>query len=269
MTGWRILAVSCAGPAPTDLPEPHRPLLLVFPADAEGEALAGAIAAAHDAAVVGRITSMRRVGHDLIVSRSTHGGQLTAQLRLKPGLAVATANDAGDVDGTITLGKAADLPVDCSALENGTITLEGARIVIGGGRGLDADGFAVLNRIARAVGGAVAASLPAVDLGLAPVACQVGQSGKFVNPFLYLTAGISGTLQHFAGVGPRVQIVAINADAQAPIFRFADIGVVADARVLLPLLADLLEAKRAAQCMPDTASAGPPRFQSEATMECQ
>lgn len=244
MSEWRVLAVTCRGPAPTALPDAHRPLLLIFPADAVGETLAGAFAAAANAAVLGRITEVQRDGADLIVSRSTHGGRLEIELRVEPGLAVATANDPGKVDGTIALGSAAELQIERTPLEGDIVSLESAQIVIGGGRGLDPAGFAALERIARSVGGAVAASLPAVDLGLAPVARQVGQSGKFVNSAIYFAAGMSGTLQHFAGVGARARIVAVNSDAGAPIFGFAETGAVADARQLLPMIADELERRQ-------------------------
>lgn len=245
MTGWRILTVTCGGPVPdsgpTRLEELQRPLLLVFPADEVGEALAGAVAAEAGAAVLGRLSALRRDGEDLIAARSTHGGRLSLELRVAPCLAVATANDFGDTDGTIALGAPAPLAVERTALADQSVALESARIVIGGGRGLDPDGFAQLERIAAALGAAVSASLPAVDLGLAPVARQVGQSGKFVNPAIYFAAGLSGTPQHFAGVGARARIIAVNPDGDAPIFGFAEAGAVADARQLLPLLADALE----------------------------
>lgn len=241
MNGWRILSVTCSGPRPTAIDDAAAPLLLVFPADETGEALAGAIAARTGAAVLGRITAVRRDGANLVATRSTHGGRLSLDLRVTPCLAVATANDLAEADGTTTLGAPADLPVERAALADQSVSLESSRIVIGGGRGLDAEGFAQLERIAGALGGAVAASLPAVDLGLAPVSRQVGQSGKFVNPAVYFAAGMSGTPQHFAGVGARARIVAVNPDRDAPIFGFAETGAVADARQLLPLLADALE----------------------------
>lgn len=87
-----------------------------------------------------------------------------------------------------------------------------------------------------ALGGAVAASLPAVDLGLAPVSRQVGQSGKFVTPEIYLAAGMSGTPQHLAGIGTATRIIAINSDRDALIFGVAEAGAVANALALLPLL---------------------------------
>lgn len=250
---WRVLAVACGGPVPTALADPARPLLLLFPADALGEALAGAFAAQNDAAILGRITALRREGDALIVNRSVFGGRLTAEVRVAPCLAVATANDIDDTDGTVSLGMPADMPIDRLPLADPSMSLEGASVVIGGGRGLDTAVFVQLDRVAKALGGAVSASLPAVDLGLAPVSQQVGQSGKFVNPGLYLAVGMSGTPQHFAGVGARARILAINTDRDAPVFGFAEAGAVSDARELMPLIADALEAMSAtttesAQC---------------------
>jgi electron transfer flavoprotein alpha subunit len=95
------------------------------------------------------------------------------------------------------------------------------------------------------VGAALGGSLPAVDAGWVPVARQVGQSGRFVSPRLYFAVGISGTPQHLAGVAGTTRIVALNQDPDAPIFNLADVGVVADWRELLPLLAERLDAAAA------------------------
>jgi electron transfer flavoprotein alpha subunit len=242
VTVWRIVAVKCGGPQPTPLSEAARPLLLIFPADADGEALAAAIAEEHGATVLGRITSVRRDRGELIVTRGTHGGRLALELQVTEGLAVATVNTMPDHDGEIALGAPSTAPVERIALGDSGVALESARIVIGGGRGLDADGFAQLERIAKCLGGAVAASLPAVDLGLAPVSRQVGQSGKFVTPEIYLAVGMSGTPQHLAGIGAATRIIAINTDREVPIFAVAEAGAVADARALLPLLGTAIEA---------------------------
>ena len=118
----------------------------------------------------------------------------------------------------------------------GETALEGARLVVSGGRGLDAEDFRTLRALADRLGGALGGSLPAVDLGLVPVSRQVGQSGKFVTPAIYLAVGLSGTPQHLAGIGPATRIIAINKDQSAPIFRFAEAGAVADAKILLPRL---------------------------------
>ena len=122
--------------------------------------------------------------------------------------------------------------------------MESAQIVIGGGGSLDSEGFAQLERVAAALGGAVSASLPAVDLGLAPVSRQVGQSGKFVNPHIYFAVGMSGTPQHFAGVGPRARVIAVNTDPEAAIFGFSETGAIADARDLLPLMIEAVESRQ-------------------------
>jgi electron transfer flavoprotein alpha subunit len=246
MSQWRVAKVLCEGPCAGTLGDSDLPLLLVFPASAEGEALAGDFAARNGAAVLGRIVSYGQDGADLIAMRSTHGGRMTLELRIQPGLAVATANDL-ECEEVISIGQPWKLPIERAPLANQGVSLEAARMVIGGGRGLGADGFDQLERIANALGGAVSASLAAVDLGLAPVSRQVGQSGKFVNPVIYLAAGMSGTPQHFSGVGARARIIAVNSDSDAPIFGFAQTGAVADARRLLPLLADALDQLIAAQ----------------------
>ncbi|MGB5076779.1 MAG: FAD-binding protein [Sphingorhabdus sp.] len=243
MNGWRILSVQCGGPFLTILPDLGERCLLVFPADADGEALAGAVAAASGSAVLGRIASVKREDDALVVTRTTHGGRLAIELRLAGGLAVATANDLVDNDGEIALGSPSAVPFERIPLGDQSIALESAPIVIGGGRGLNEAGFVHLEQIARAVGGAVSASLPAVDLGLAAVSRQVGQSGKFVTPEIYVAVGISGTPQHLAGIGSATRIVAINKDADAPIFCFAEFGAVADAQILLPMLRSALESK--------------------------
>jgi electron transfer flavoprotein alpha subunit len=238
---WQVFAVNCRGPQPTALPELPRLLLLVFQANAEGEALAGAVAAANGATILGRITTLVRDSEGLLVSRSSHGGRLAIQLRVTEGLVVATANNMTDLDGEIELGGPTRLGMERVSLSDQSTSLESARIVIAGGRGLDAAGFAQLERIAATLGGAVAASLPAVDIGLAPVSRQVGQSGKFVTPEIYFAVGLSGTPQHLAGIGSATRIIAVNTDRDASIFRFAETGAEADAHILLPLLGSALE----------------------------
>lgn len=240
MSTWRIAKVRCEGPVASSFDQTGLPILLVFPASAEGEALAGNFAAKNGAAVLGRIVSLRQLGPDLIAMRSTHGGRMTLELRVESGLAVATANDL-ECDEEIALGLTETILIERAPLSDQGVSLETAQIVIGGGRGLDAEGFVLLERIAAALGGAVAASLAAVDLGLAPVSRQVGQSGKFINPSVYFAVGLSGTPQHFAGVSNRARIIAVNSDCEAPIFGFAQAGAAADAKQILPLIAAAVE----------------------------
>ena len=129
------------------------------------------------------------------------------------------------------------------------VDIEGADILIAGGRGLGkAEGFQLAEEFAAAFGGnsAVAATRAVVDAGWYPYAAQIGQTGKTVAPKLYLAAGISGAIQHKVGMQGSENIVAINKDANAPIFEFSDLGVVGDLNKILPKLTEAVKAKKGA-----------------------
>jgi electron transfer flavoprotein alpha subunit len=128
------------------------------------------------------------------------------------------------------------------------VDIEGANILVAGGRGLGkAEGFKLAEDLAAAFGGnsAVAATRAVVDAGWYPYAAQIGQTGKTVSPKLYLAAGISGAIQHKVGMQSSENIVAINKDANAPIFEFSDLGIVGDLNKILPKLTDAIKAKKA------------------------
>jgi len=125
------------------------------------------------------------------------------------------------------------------------VNIEDAEVLVAGGRGLGrAEGFQQLEQLAEALGGAVAATRAVVDAGWYAYSAQIGQTGKTVAPKLYLAAGISGAIQHKVGMQGSEHVVAINKDANAPIFEFADLGIVGDLHKIVPKLTEAVKARR-------------------------
>jgi electron transfer flavoprotein alpha subunit len=126
-------------------------------------------------------------------------------------------------------------------------SIEDAEVIVAGGRGLGGpENFRLCEDLAEALGGAVAATRAVVDAGWYPYAAQVGQTGRSVSPKLYVACGISGAIQHKVGMQSSGLIVAINKDPNAPIFEYADLGVVGDLHEIVPKLTELVRARRAA-----------------------
>ena len=126
-------------------------------------------------------------------------------------------------------------------------SIEDADVIVAGGRGLGGPhNFALVEELAKALGGAVAATRAVVDAGWYPYAAQVGQTGKTVSPRLYIAVGISGAIQHKVGMQASNVVVAINKDPNAPIFEYADLGVVGDLHEIVPKLTELVRQRKAA-----------------------
>ncbi len=140
--------------------------------------------------------------------------------------------------------KAATM-IDQAHAESEGPSIEDADIIVAGGRGLGGpENFTLVEQLARALGGAVGATRAVVDAGWYPYATQVGQTGKTVAPKLYVAVGISGAIQHKVGMQSSGTIVAINKDGNAPIFEFADLGVVGDLHAIVPKLTELVKQRK-------------------------
>jgi electron transfer flavoprotein alpha subunit len=174
----------------------------------------------------------------------------------KPGIIIGRLNafDENEGDGTA---EVEDVQVELSdwstkakmvtrgEQRGADVDIEGADILVGGGRGLGKkENFELAEQLAGSMGGAVAATRAVVDAGWYPYAAQIGQTGKTVAPNLYLALGISGAIQHKVGMQNSENILAINKDQNAPIFEFADFGVVGDLHKIVPKLTEAIKAKK-------------------------
>jgi len=216
--------------------------------------LAPRVAAALDAAFVSDCFNVEVEGSELVFLRRFFNGKLDARLRpqglpivasMQPG---ATAAFSGSADGkvtplAVTVGDGGTKFVETKVAAAKGVDLTKADIIVSGGRSLGGpEKFQeVIKPLADALGGAMGASRPVVDAGWLPHEYQVGSSGQVVTPKLYVACGISGAIQHLVGMKGSNFIIAINKDADAPIFEVANLGVVADLFELVPKLTEAVK----------------------------
>ena len=224
---------------------------VVVAATATGKDLAPRIAARLGVSLASDVTDAAFEGGTLVATRPVYAGKALLKIKVSGAVVVSVRPNVFTAVERPRAGTAETVAVDVSAgrvtvkevkaAAAGTLDVAEAPIVISGGRGLKEPGnFRVLEELAQAFGGraAVGASRAVVDAGWRPHADQVGQTGKTVSPSLYIAVGISGAIQHLAGMRTSKVIVAINKDKDAPIFKVADYGIVGDLFEIVPKLAE-------------------------------
>ncbi|MBW5448273.1 electron transfer flavoprotein subunit alpha/FixB family protein [Cohnella sp. CFH 77786] len=220
-----------------------------------GRDLAPMIAASLAAGQISDVISIEKSGSEVLYTRPLYAGKVFERKRFAPApgtpqvITIRPNNFApaepAAMPGSVATGEYAP-PCDLRSVvkdvvrkTSGKVDLTEAKIVVSGGRGVkSADGFTPLEQLAEVLNAAVGASRGACDAGYCDYALQIGQTGKVVTPEIYIACGISGAIQHLAGMSQSRVIIAINKDPEAPIFKVADYGIVGDLFEVVPLLTE-------------------------------
>ncbi|SZD72248.1 Electron transfer flavoprotein large subunit [Candidatus Ornithobacterium hominis] len=230
--------------------------VVVFSHSAEGTSIAPQVAVKLESAIITNILEKPQGIHPLVVKRTSFSGKALAWVETRDETPVLTlAVNAFDLkENPIEIEvKTADLPqvenkikVENIVRNNGQIDLKEAERVVSGGRGLKGpENWGMIEELAQSIEAATACSKPVSDMGWRPHSEHVGQTGKAIAPNLYLAVGISGAIQHLAGVNSSKTIVVINNDPEAPFFKSADYGIVGDAFEVVPKLTEAIKKLKA------------------------
>ena len=234
-----------------DIISQEDPAVVILGASSQGKDLAARLSARLNAPLAMDCVAIRVEGQSLIATRPMYGGKVLAEVALggQPQMVAIRPNAIGiaNADGTgsiekidITAGQSRLQFIEKS-LETGKQELTEADAVVSGGRGMGGADFSLLEELAEVLNGAVGASRSAVDEGWRSASDQVGQTGKVVSPNLYIACGISGAIQHLAGMSSSKIIVAINKDPEAPIFSKADYGIEGDLFAIVPAITQAIK----------------------------